>query len=189
MRILILLCMTTLLASCGTGGNESNNATNSNESKTTQLDNRKESIATEGEFTLKLSSEKERYQVGEELNIQAELTYTGDEEITIGHGGSWLFMNTTNVTEGYEFGSAMIEPYILTKVTPNTPIIELYSFSGGTYHEGMEGNSYSEEEFKQMATMNFPPGQYKIQGVTEFVIDGQEQRYNLEAEIIFEVFE
>ena len=50
----------------------------------------------------------------------------------------------------------------------------------------MEGNAFSDEVFEQMASMKFPPGQYKIEGVTEFVIDGQQQRYNLKAEIIFE---
>ena len=37
-------------------------------------------------------------------------------------------MNTTNVTKGYEFGSAMNEPYIVTPMKPNTPISNLIIF-------------------------------------------------------------
>lgn len=189
MRILIMICMTFLLVACGTAENNQKNPGNANAPKVNQLENQKESTVTEEDFNLTLSSEKEQYKVGEELKIQAKLTYTGEEEISIGHGGSWLFMNTTNVTKGYEFGSAMIEPYIVTTMKPNIPIIEPYTFSGGTYHEGMEGNAYSEKEFEQMSKMNFPPGQYKIEGVTEFIIDGQQQRYNLKTKIVFEVIE
>lgn len=188
MRVFIMICMTLLLVACGTTDNQKN-PSNSNSSKVTQLENQKESTVIEEDFILTLSSEKEQYKVGEELKIKAELTYTGEEEIAIGHGGSWLFMNTTNVTKGYEFGSAMIDPYIVTTMKPNIPIVERYTFSGGTYHEGMGGNKYSEKEFEQMSNMNFPPGQYKIEGVTEFVIDGQQQRYNLKTEIVFEVIE
>lgn len=180
--------MAAFLVACGTAeNNDQNNQSGSSNQDGSQLENQKESTVTEENFILTLRSEKEQYKVGEELQIKAELTYTGEEEISIGHAASWLSMNTTNITKGYEFGSAMNEPYIVTPMKPNTPIVQPYSFSGGSYYEGMEGNAFSNEEFKQMASMKFPPGQYKIQGVTNFVIDGQQQRYNLKAEIVFEV--
>lgn len=188
MRILMMLVLAVILVGCSTANNNEG-PDGSNNSSVPTLDNQSESTVTEEPFILTLRSEKEQYKVGEELNIQAELTYTGEEDITIGHGGSWLFMNTTNVTKGYEFGSAMIEPYILTPMEPNTPIVQPYSFSGSSYHEEMGGNEYTQEEFEQMVEMDFPPGQYKIEGVTEFVIDGKQQRYNLKAEIVFEVIE
>ncbi len=140
-------------------------------------------------FTLRLKSEKERYKEGEPLDIVAELTYRGKEDIVIGHGGSWVALSTTNVSKDYQFGSAMDEPYIIRQMSSGDIITDTYSFSGGTYHEGKPGNPYSFEEFKRMAEDDFPPGIYKIEAVTDFVIDGEEKRYNLKGEIIFEVVE
>lgn len=140
-------------------------------------------------FTLKLISEKLNYKVGEELQIRAELTYKGEEPITIGHGGSWIHLATTNLTKDYQFGSAMIEPYITTPIPPGETIIQQYKFSGGTYYDGAPGAKYSEEEFKEMGDMNFPVGEYKIEGLTDFHIDGEGNNIKLKTEVIFHVIE
>ena len=183
MRALIVLITALLLTACGAGSGEnaSKNENNNNESS--------QSTEIQDNFKLELKSEKSQYKVGEELKITASLTYTGEEDIEIGHAGSWIFLNTTNLTKGYKFEGVMIQPYIVTAMKPNEPIIEQYQFSGGTYFEGNGGNSYSEKEFEKMSSMNFPPGKYKIEGITDFHIVDEEPRYSLKAEIYFEVVE
>ncbi len=181
MRRLTILILAFFLTACGadTGENGAENKKGVNENNS--------STEIQDKFKLELKSEKPRYMVGEELKITAELTYMGEEEIEIGHGGSWLYFNTTNVTKGYQFKGAMDQPYIVTPMKPNEPIIVQYRFSGGTYFKESGGTPYTDEEFKQMASMNFPPGEYKIEGITDFRIDGEEQKYELEADIVFEI--
>ena len=183
MRLLLLLMMALLLTACGAGNGENASQSEKDGNESSQ------SMEVQGNFKLELKSEKSQYKVGEELKIAAELTYTGEEDIEIGHAGSWIFLNTTNVTKGYEFEGVMIQPYIVTAMKPNEPIEEHYQFSGGSYFEGNGGNPYSEKEFEKMASMNFPPGKYKIEGITEFHIVDEEPRYTLKAEIYFEVIE
>lgn len=186
MRILSVVIMALLLTACGVdkGEQASKNAVNSIEG-TESVEN----IQIQDNFKLELKSEKSQYHVGEELKITANLTYTGEEEIEIGHGGSWIYLNTTNLAKNYQFGGIMIQPHIVTAMTPNDPIVEHYNFSGGSYHEGSGGNPYTDDEFDQMANMNFPPGKYKIEGITEFNIMGEEHNYEIETEIVFEVIE
>ena len=84
MRHLIILLMAVfLVVGCGTAENNKKNPGGSNEFKGTQMENQIESTVTEDQFILSLSSEKEQYKVGEELKIKAELTYTGEEEISL----------------------------------------------------------------------------------------------------------
>ncbi|PYF08332.1 hypothetical protein [Ureibacillus chungkukjangi] len=183
MRYLVLLFMSLLLTACGAGNGEntSNRASNANENS--------QAVESQDDFKLELKSAKAKYKAGEELDITASLTYTGEEDIEIGHAGSWIFLNTTNLTKGYKFEGVMIQPYIVTAMKPNEPILEQYQFSGGSYFEGNGGNPYSEKEFEKMSSMNFPPGKYKIEGITDFHIVDEEPRYSLKAEIYFEVVE
>lgn len=83
----------------------------------------------------------------------------------------------------------MTLPHNITPIESGQTITEQYHFSGGTFIGLKGGNAYTEEEFFQMANMNFPSGQYKIEGRTDFYIEGGEIRYNLEAAIIIEIVE
>lgn len=186
MKMLAFLFMVFLLFACGSEYEEkaSNNDNSSNDAEYTA-----ESVEVQDPFKLELKSEKLQYKQGEQLNITAHLTYAGNEAITIGYGGSWIFLNTTNVTEGYQFNADMIQPFIATDMRPNEPIVEQYHFSGSSYGAGKGGKPYSDEVFEQMANMNFPPGQYKIEGITDFKVIGEDKTYKLEAEIRFDVIE
>lgn len=177
MRRLLCLFMVLFLAGCGT-----------EPLKSTGVDNMIENEVVEEPFTLRLVSEKEQYVEGEKPNIKAELTYNGDlDKVSIGHGGSWIWLITTNLTEDYFFDAAMIEPYIVSEMKKGEPLVQQYQFSG-SYDES---KGYSEEIFKRMSEMDFPPGQYEIKGRTDFHIDGEQPstNYSLETKIIFEVIE
>ncbi|MEG0472234.1 MAG: hypothetical protein RR588_07840 [Solibacillus sp.] len=142
------------------------------------------------DFTLLLYSEKVQYKLGEKVKVHAEITYTGErEEITIGHAELPIMLETTNLTQGYHFGAAMNEPYISTILKRNEPKIIDYHFSGGSYNESRTGKKYNNEEVIQMASMQFPVGQYQITGTTNFVIDGQDfsNAIKLKGNITFEV--
>ena len=180
MRKLSIIGLTMLLTACNTAQPQAD-----------PIENQATAQVEQQPFTLKLEAEKEQYKVGEKPIIQAELVYAGEEdEITIAHGGSWLFLETTNITEDYHFGAFMNEPLIYTKLTKGEPLIERYSFSGGTYIEGQEGKPYSDELFERMAKMDFPAGQYEIKAITEFGIEQiTGKKYQLEARIVFEVVE
>ncbi|MEC1180572.1 hypothetical protein P9B03_19095 [Metasolibacillus meyeri] len=178
MRLLSIIGLTMLLTAC--------NVAQPQEEPSDPILNQATAQVEQQPFTLKLVSEKEQYRVGEQLMIQAELIYDGDqEEITIAHGGSWLLLETTNVTKNYHFGAAMNEPLIYTKLTKGEPLIEPYHFSGGTFMKGQEGKPYSDKVFQQMAKMEFPPDQYEIKATTHFDLEGN--KHKLETHIVFEV--
>ena len=179
---MILLAVVLLLSACG-----ATEKPVEQEAKPAAVEKEVISEVTNETFVLKLISEKTNYKVGEDLKVRAELTYKGEEPITIGHGGSWIHLATTNLTKDYQFGSAMIEPYLTTSIKPDETIIQEYKFSGGTYSEGMPGAKYSEEEFKLMGEMKFPIGEYQIKGLTDFFIEGKDTRIQLETDIVFNV--
>lgn len=185
MKWLSSILLVLLLFGCGTSTVKNEQVNNE------KVDNVVAQEISKDPFTLRLVSEKEQYHVGEPLAIRAELLYEGeDESIQIGHAGSWIWLETTNLTKNYQFGAAMNEPYLVSTLKKGEELVAPYRFSGGTYYEGMGGNAYSEEIFEQMASMEFPPGQYRIDGRTDFVIEGKQgEKYVLEAHIIFEVVE
>ena len=184
MKFIYSLLVVVLLSACGTATNLGNPAKE-------PVQNVAQDESSNENFHFQLVSEKEQYHVGDKLEIRAVLTYKGEQQsVDIGHGGSWVWLNTTNLTEDYRFGTAMNEPYIITKMQKDVPIVQTYRFSGGAYDSHMDGQPFSDKIYMQMAEMNFPPGQYEIYGRTDFVIEGSGgQKQLLEARIIFEVIE
>ena len=99
--IFTLIFLIFILAACGTGVQNNGNSMNY------EFENITDGIDEDGQFSFKLVSEKAVYQVGEPLQIKAELTYIGDEEsIRISHAASPIWMLTSNLTKGYEFEAA-----------------------------------------------------------------------------------
>lgn len=184
MKFIYSLLVVVLLSACGT-------VTNSGNPAKEPVQNVAQNESSNENFHFQLVSEKEQYKVGDKLEIRAELTYKGEQQsVDIGHGGSWVWLITTNLTEDYHFDAAMNEPYIITKMEKGVSIVQPYHFSGGAYDSHMDGQPFSDELFMQMAEMDFPPGQYEIYGRTDFVIEGSGgQKQVLEARIIFEVIE
>ncbi|BDH61459.1 hypothetical protein MTP04_15890 [Lysinibacillus sp. PLM2] len=182
-----VLIFVVILSGCGTKTNG-----NSVPSEKYEYENIVESTAESDDFLFKLTSKKPIYQVGEPLEIKAELTYKGDEEtLKIAHAASPIWLFTTNLTEDYQFEAAMNEPLIITQLLKNEPYVEQYSFTGGSYFEGAPGNPYNDDVLMKMGKGEFPPGQYEIKGRTDFAVgeDITGDKINLETSIIFTVIE
>lgn len=185
--LFIIIIFIVILSGCGTKTNGTGVPSSNYE-----YENIVESSAENDVFLFKLTSKKAVYQVGEPLEIKAELTYKGDEEtIKIAHAASPIWLLTTNLTEDYQFEAAMNEPLIITPLVKNTPYVEQYRFSGGSYFEGAPGKPYSDDLLMQMVKGEFPPGQYEIKGRTDFAVgeDMMGDKINLETSIIFTVIE
>jgi hypothetical protein len=183
MRKYILLICLLFLTGCG----EANNTKTTNDYEQKNIENIAQSSDENDQFMLELISEKTQFKQGESLNIVAKLTNKG-EAVVLGHGGSWLFLNTTNLTKNYQFGSAMNEPYIMTEIAAEQTIEEVYGFSGATYDSSFPGEPYTDSIFHSMANMEFPVGQYEIEAITAFHLHGIENsEQRLKAKIIFEV--
>lgn len=181
-----LAFMIFMLAGCGTETIQNGSSSDD------EFENVQEGITDNEQFSFRLVSEKAVYQVGEPLQIKAELTYIGDEaSITISHAASPIWLLTTNLTEDYRFDAAMNEPLIRTVLTKDIPFVQDYHFSGGSYDGGASGKPYSDEVFHQMAEGKFPPGQYEIKGRTDFAVgeDILNNKVSLETSIIFTVIE
>ncbi|MFJ7736362.1 hypothetical protein ACIQ2D_08460 [Lysinibacillus sp. NPDC097287] len=153
MRLLITILLAIFLTACSseTAENVSNNEK--------EDDNVVGSEVEQELFTFRLTSEKAQYQSGEKPNIVAALTYKGDDKVELGHGGSWVLLNTTNLSTDYRYDAMMTLSDNMTPIENGQTITEQFHFSGGTYDGLKGGNVYTEEEFFQMAEMNFPPGQ------------------------------
>ncbi len=183
---LLFISILILVVGCGTF--EKNNGTTSKY----EHENKKEAIESNDQFSFRLYSEKEVYQVGEPLEIIAELTYIGGKQsITISHAASPIWLHTMNLTEDYQFVGAMNQPLLITELKSGVPFVQKYQFSGGTYYEGAPGKSYSDEVFHKMAEEQFPPGQYEIKGNTDFAVgeDILDNKIRLETSIIFSVID
>ncbi|MEK4485261.1 membrane lipoprotein lipid attachment site-containing protein [Psychrobacillus sp. FSL H8-0484] len=151
-----------------------------------------ETISENEQFILTVRTEKEEYQVGEPLEITATLAYKGETDtVTVAHSGTPILFETTNLTKDYQFGWAMNTPLYIEDFKKNEPYKTVYSFSGGSYHEGMPGEPYSDDEYREVAKGNLSPGKYEIKAMTKLSV-GENPTLNkveLEANIIFTVVE
>ena len=140
------------------------------------------------EFSVEIKSAKEVYEHGEPVDVKVTLHNKTEQTIVIGHAGSWVGLATTDLTRNYQYGYAMIEPYIVTSIKPGETISETYRFSGGSYSDDMPGNPYKNKDMEKMGTLKFPKGQYEITAYVDFWIDKTGQKFSTQLPpIVFEV--
>jgi len=139
------------------------------------------------EFSVEINSAKEVYEQGEPVDVTVTLYNKTEQTIDIGHAGSWVGLATTDLTRNYQYGYAMIEPYLVTTIKPGETILETYRFSGVSYSDDMPGNPYKNKDMEQMATLKFPKGQYKIIAYVDFGIDKTDRKFSTQLPIVFEV--
>ncbi|TWT04514.1 hypothetical protein FQV26_14915 [Planococcus sp. CPCC 101016] len=139
-------------------------------------------------FVYRLASEKEQYTEGEEIEIYAELEYTGEEKsMEISHAASPFYFPIHEETRDYSVEYVMNEPLLTTRLVPGEPLRESYSGNGG--YSGEDDDAYI--EFVQSVMNNeFPPGYYTLSGYADFTAintDNSSKHYTIPSQIDFKV--
>jgi len=181
-KLLVVLLAMLLLAACGEeGSNRGTSSTNPQGSGQSQVNDKAgfsdeelvlSTKASQGDFELRLVTDKLNYSVDEPVSVYAELVYQGEQEkINIGHSMYPIGFSISEHTRDIGIDGAMAEPYIVTPMMKEQPLRYDYSFSGG----------YSEQDdpeyvkfFKQVMDDQLPKGRYTITAYASFVIDGAE---------------
>lgn len=194
-KLIVVVLAMFLLAACGEeASNRSTGSTNSSGSGQGQANDHVgfteaelvlNTVVSQGDFELKLVTEKLNYAIDEPIHVYAELVYRGEqEEIEIGHAMYPVGFSITEHTRKYEIHGAMAEPYIVTLLKKDEPIRYDYSFSGG----------YSEQDdpayvafVKELMDDQLPEGRYTISAGASFVIHGAEpsESYSFNTSIHF----
>lgn len=178
-----LVCLLIILAAC--------NSSDSVDSPNTiyePIDNKPFDEITDRQFHITLQSVKDVYEVGEKIDVKATLTNISNEDIQIGHGQSWGIMSVTNLSEDYQFGFLVNEPYIMQIVEKGGKHEEAYRFSGIEYDDNYSsGKPYSKEVSEQMKELTFPKGQYEIKLLVNFSDLTNDQHYEHELSVVFTV--
>lgn len=154
---------TLVLSACGQSGN-----TEASPNEDTKKEVRVVDEVYEGDFVYTLTSEQERYQEGQPIQLRAELTYIGeDEEITIGHASSPFHFPMKETTRGYDIPFSMTEPFITTTMKREEPFKESYVPSGG--FGSLDPEEYK-DFMKRMMAGDVPVGHYEVEGTAKFTV-------------------
>lgn len=181
-RSIVLFSFILLLQACGTT-TDSGHQKNQSSGELPHL----QAEVKEGDFTYKLYSEKESYKEFEDIEVYAELIYTGQEDsIEISHAASPFSFPFEEMTRGYEVPYAMDVPLIITTIKKNEPLRKKYAFAGG--FSDQDDSEYV-RFVKTVMSDGFPEGNYIIHGSADFgtITDSGEQAYHLKADIGFTV--
>lgn len=178
--LIVLFSFVLLLQACGTNEETPNSKANGDLPPI-------QAEVTEGDFTYRLYSEKESYKEFEDLQIYAEIIYTGQEDsIDIYHGASPFSFPFEELTRGFDVPYAMDLPLIVTTIEKNEPFRKKYTFAGGY-------SDRDQAEFvhfvRTIMKDGFPEGEYIIHGGANFWTETEDGKhdYLLTADIGFEV--
>lgn len=180
-----LLFLLLILAACNRS--EPNENPDATHATYVPIDNQIQSEVTDRSFHITLQSAKEVYELGEPIEVFAELENITEQNIQIGHGESWVTLGTTNISKDYQFGFLVTEPYITQTIDEGETNRVNYRFSGVSYDLSMSGKSYSENELMKMSDMEFPKGQYEITAIVNFKDISHDEFYEHKLSVVFEV--
>ena len=146
---------------------------------------------TEEDFVYRLVTEKAEYGENEPIKIYAELEYIGDKEkIEISHAASPFLFSMIETTRNYDIEYLMNHPLISTVILKGKPLREEYTGGAGSY-DPQDDKDYV-EFMKKIMKKEYPSGHYIVNGVASFSVigneeTGQEKRYNIKAQVGFNV--
>jgi hypothetical protein len=150
---------------------------------------KKQAEVTEGDFVYRIFSEKEKYKIGEQIKVYAELEYIGDkEEITIFHAASPFIFNLKELSRGFDLPAAMNEPLLSTTLKRGEPLRKEYGKSGDYVNGAQDDYNIFKKRF--LKDKGFPDGNYVLDGQADFYIGNsnkKEEDFLLEAQIRFKV--
>ncbi|MFF2483328.1 hypothetical protein [Paenibacillus sp. NPDC058071] len=141
----------------------------------------------EGDFILRIESEKNVYKPGEKIKMRALLKYDGPEKtIKIYHGMEPVAMPVVEeLTRGIETEAVMPVPLKSSILKQNEWNVFPFKKSGG-YSE----NDPHKDFIKTfLAGDGFPKGKYRVQGWTDFYTEegDEQQKYHFTTEFIVTV--
>jgi hypothetical protein len=150
---------------------------------------KKQAEVSEGDFVYRIFSESEKYKIGEQIKVYAELEYTGDkEEIKIFHASSPFIFNLKELTRDYDMPAAMTQPLLYTTLKRGEPLRGEYGKSGGYSEDAIDEYNLFMKRF--LNEKGFPEGRYELIGQAEFFIETDTEKkedFLLEAQIRFKV--
>lgn len=145
-----------------------------------------EAEAAEGDFSYRLITEKEEYDSGEEVQLYAELEYTGAlDQVTIYHAFSPFLFSIKEETRGYFISYAMDQPGLSTTLIKGEPLRELYK---PTAVYSLDEDEEYVAFMKSFVENGFAAGTYRVKGHTDFTTRrGELAPFKLSAELEFKV--
>lgn len=181
-----MIMISILMIVVGCSVSESNSSVDSSKLEEYEVKNIEDEV-TEGDYVFRLVSEKEVYEVGEEIQLYGELTYIGDQdEVIIEHASNvFIFPMVEHVRE-HDISGGTNDEAIQTTLVPNEPYRENYAKNGVGYAEE-DPQAYKKFIKDFMERDDFPAGYYEVQGEAYFY-DGEEH-VEMEATVDFKVVE
>ncbi|MEK3732156.1 hypothetical protein MKX64_06845 [Paenibacillus sp. FSL M8-0334] len=138
----------------------------------------------EGDFVYRLVSEQGEYAAGEQVQLYAELEYTGEEdEITISHAASPFWFPIRELTREYDISYGMNEPLLHTTLKKGEPLREYYKGAYG--YNGEDSDAY--KQFIKSLDNGFPEGRYVVYGSADFLVQAPEIEGEAEAPDVYKL--
>ncbi len=181
-----MIMMLPLLIVVGCSVSESNSSVDSSKLEEYEVKNIEDEV-TEGDYVFRLVSEKEVYEVGEEIQLYGELTYIGDQdEVIIEHASNVFILPMVEHVREHDISGGTNDEAIQTKLVPNEPYRENYAKNGVGYAEE-DPQAYKKFIKDFMGRDDFPAGYYEVQGVADFYVG--EEHVEMKATVDFKVVE
>ncbi|PYZ94008.1 hypothetical protein CR194_00240 [Salipaludibacillus keqinensis] len=180
----MVLCILFLMSACN---NQENDEL---ENSAPEEEQKSEKIASEtdsGDFVLRLVSEKEMYESGEEVLITGKIKYIGGkEEIELTHSESPFYFEMIEVNSGAELSYSLQEIGATTVLKQNEWYEEQYEKGKSTF---IEHNNHMDFQNAFIDDDGFPPGEYEIELRTNFHtnIEEESQNHNYITSLVIEV--
>ncbi|MHA6252855.1 hypothetical protein [Oceanobacillus sp. CAU 1775] len=129
----------------------------------------------QGDFTLRLASEKSVYKEGDEVNMFAEIIYTGEEdEVTISHSEYALYFTLHDQIRDYHIYSAIREIGAQSTLSKSKPYrVDYDKQAVYTFDDETDGYAEFIEDF--IARDDYPIGYYTVSATAMFH-DGEDHR-------------
>lgn len=124
----------------------------------------------EGDFVLRIESEKSSYRTDEEINLQAMLKYVGNKPSeNIYHAASPFYLSVTNRTHNLSSLIFMNQPLITTKLKKGEWFAEDYPVPYELYL--VDSLDLPPDKWEHVQIDHYPKGEYTFNASANFIPD------------------
>jgi len=128
-------------------------------------------IAQQGDFTIEITSVRDRWPSGEPIDVTATLSYRGTRATTIWGAGAGPIAFTIREIGGTRLMEALFTYDCESReLGPAAPIVVDYVKSGG-WDPGHDPNEAFYEEFFAEAEFRLPAGRWEVEAWTRFAVE------------------